>query len=830
MTATSRRTARCAYLLLAGTLLFFALQSTAQEDTPGAPPYAAPGAPAPATGTASTGTDASGSGATAPNPSGLVKGAFSSTIEFVSQQISKQTGKNIVPRGKTVGQRVQLLEKDTPLETVLNHIVGQHPNWLWYKPEEQPNTYEIWDQESFRTEVLPRQVRQKVFIPREIPAEDAYKAITGVLTPNIGTASYDARSNKVIVTDLPYVLELIQRLIEAIDVKFITRVFYIAHADVNTIAEKISNLKSPAAPAPEVDIKTHQIIVRDRLDVIRTMELLVETLDIGPEIRVYDLNNLGWDGANRADIEEVINRVITPDALMQINVQAGKLLVEDVPEVHEKIEKVLAAFDQPAKQVLIQAEIIETTFQEGFNWTIDYTISGDLFSSVIDGLTGAAGVGGPTVPTGKQTVTPDTLGFLDFRKEFPIATGGSSGLNAQWLSRHAFISLKTAMTDSRTRVLQQPYALIKNQEEVTFNVGQRIPYYSGGTVGYPQQNVPNQTYYSNNPQLNFVQSGLEVGFRPSINNNNLIEMEVDITNNAADLIDVTFAGQAYTAPQVSTQELNSIFIIPTGETRVIGGLIREASNTSRKGIPGLIKIPVIGPMLFGSYNKPDASNGRRNLLMFITPTIILEQPAQLHKYKGRIVVDENAMDVFTTPTATMSDVMCEPLPVALPEPAREPVELLPPDKSSPLLSPAEEGTAVEKATTRRGTTGEPVESTVESTTENVLPLDQGAEVAPAPGGFRDLQRIHVAEQASSSTIPAMLPRIPGPSGALTGAGATGAARPGGPATGAPATGAPVGTPAVTQPVRTPPPQPAVVAPAQPAATTPAPAPGVETKM
>ena len=34
-----------------------------------------------------------------------------------------------------------------------------------------------------------------------------------------------------------------------IDVKFITRVFYVRHADVNAIGEKLANLKSPAAPS-----------------------------------------------------------------------------------------------------------------------------------------------------------------------------------------------------------------------------------------------------------------------------------------------------------------------------------------------------------------------------------------------------------------------------------------------------------------------------------------------------------------------------------------------------------------------------------------------------
>ena len=346
---------------------------------------------APAMGAAPMAVSSAASGAT-----DLISVAFSQTkVETVVAKISEKSGKSIVAKGKTLGQPVTLIVKNQPLEFVLDQIANQKPNWLWIKGD-SPGSYEIWDQESYRAEVLPRKVRQKVFVPREITAEEAFKAIQGVMTPNIGTASFDARSNKVIVTDQPEVLELVQRLIEQIDVKFITRVFYIAHADVQGIVDKLTNIKSPAAPAIEFDLKTHLIIVRDRLEIIRQMELLVETLDIGPEMRVYDLNNIGFEGADKSELEEAIQQVLTPDAYYKINTQSGKLIVEDIPEVQEKIEKILKAFDQPPKQVMIQCEIIATQFSEGFNYSIDWTVSGDLFSSVIDGLTGrgvSAGTG-----------------------------------------------------------------------------------------------------------------------------------------------------------------------------------------------------------------------------------------------------------------------------------------------------------------------------------------------------------------------------------------------------------------------------------------------------
>ncbi|MCX7717094.1 MAG: hypothetical protein N2111_01655 [Candidatus Sumerlaeaceae bacterium] len=725
-------------------------------------------------------------------------------IDRVLSDLSRKSGKNIIARGKTPGQRVTLLARNEPLERALDKLVNSKPNWLWYKPEGSPDTYEIWDQESFRAEVLPRQVRQKVFVPREITAEEAFKAIQGVLTPNIGAASFDPRSNKVIVTDLPYVLELIQRLLDQIDVKFITRVFYIQHADINAMAEKLSNLKSPAAPAPEVDQRTRQIIVRDRLEIIRQMELLVETLDIGPEMKVYDLNNLGWEGANIQDIEDAISEIITEGAYFKINAQSGKMIVQDVPEVHEKIEKILAAFDQPAKQVMLEIEIIETRFDEGFNYQVDWAFSDDLFSAAADGLTGSV------VPrsTRQGANLTQNLGFLDFRREFPVVTGGSGGLNTQNLTENAFFALKTAMSDSRTRVLQQPRAIVKNQGEVIFSVGERIPYFTGGGTSRDVNN----NIINNASTVSFVQSGLDITIRPTINNNGLVEMEVEIQNNRADIVSRVFQNQENEVPQVKNQEVLTTLIVPSGETRVIGGLIDESRSESRSGIPGLIKIPVLGPALFGKYDKPQSSNGRRNLLVFITPTIVVENPGDMLKYKGRLIVGPNeglasggAGDMPQI-APTRSDMQIEPIPVEFPPAPGYPVKSE--DMAAALAPPA---------SSPEPKTG----MTTDEMPENgeILPLDQFPTANEE--GLRDLRRVRIEDQRETGPLSVLPARIPGPTGALTGTGATGASRPGGPAPG-PA-GQP-GSPGQPAPAGQPPAPPQPERPAQTPVPTPPPTP------
>jgi type II secretory pathway component GspD/PulD (secretin) len=193
---------------------------------------------------------------------------------------SKLTSATVIARGKTIGVPVSVVTREADLEKILEIIVTQKPNWLWHKSLDKPDTYEIWDQESYRAEVLPKLTQQRIIVPKNITAEEAYKAITRILTPSIGSAAFDPRSNKIIINDLPDVLEKSKRLVEQIDIKFITRVYYLRHADPAKMAEHLSHLKSPAAPIALVDERTRQIVVFDRMDILRQMDLIVQTFDI----------------------------------------------------------------------------------------------------------------------------------------------------------------------------------------------------------------------------------------------------------------------------------------------------------------------------------------------------------------------------------------------------------------------------------------------------------------------------------------------------------------------------------------------------------------------
>jgi len=135
------------------------------------------------------------------------------------------------------------------------------------------------------------------------------------------------------------------------------------------------------------------------------------------------------------------------------------------------------------------------------------------------------------------------------------------------------------------------------------------------------------------PQLNFNEQTATAVFggfqdktfgnllivRPSINKDNFITLSVkpEISNKVGDF-DFIFNGADVKSPIIDKRSLDSSVLIKSGDTLAIGGLISDQVAKSKTKVPLLGDIPVIGYAFQSHANE----RHKRNLLIFVTPTII----------------------------------------------------------------------------------------------------------------------------------------------------------------------------------------------------------------
>ncbi len=523
-------------------------------------------------------------------------------ISEVFSRLRKDYGVRIEAKGAALGQKLSLRERDIPVEDLLTKI-GNENKWVWV--ERDDGAYQIMDKDTYVRTVEAEQVIRQIFPLRYINAAEMVKVLEPMINAEIGSIAADERSNKIIVVELPHVINMIQAIVQEYDTQLYTRVFEIEHADTEGLADRLEEIKSDAAEM-HIDPLNRLIIVTDTFEKIKIMEQLVELLDQDQEIRIYNLVNIGLDGEIAEEIVDTfIEPLISEDAILEWQGDTGKLVVRDVTSVHDKIYAILKELDTPRKQVLIEGEVMQITLDHDLSFGMEWQYSRDLNAAI----------------AADQPALSGSFNDLTSDEGLPIINAAASGLNAIQLTGNVRAQLKAAMSDSRSRLLLRPRIIIVNHEIGTFDVTRNDPiintFFSGGYGGGSQYGGGRSSSQS------FVQSGLIIDITPHISNRGLVELEVSFENSQPIIVPAEeFSGGTQRGVGTSRQRSDTVLIIPDGETRVIGGLISDSETENNSGVPFLADIPFLG-FLFGTQEKID---NRSNVVFFITPTIIEEQP------------------------------------------------------------------------------------------------------------------------------------------------------------------------------------------------------------
>ena len=138
------------------------------------------------------------------------------------------------------------------------------------------------------------------------------------------------------------------------------------------------------------------------------------------------------------------------------------------------------------------------------------------------------------------------------------------------------------------------------------------------------------------PQLNFNEQtatavfggfqdkiyGSTLTVKPSINKDNFITMSVkpEISNRVGDQV-FNFAGAQVSSPIIDTRTLEANVLIKSGCTLAIGGLLQDQVSRTTTKVPILGDIPILGYLFQEHLN----SRAKRDLLIFVTPTIISQK-------------------------------------------------------------------------------------------------------------------------------------------------------------------------------------------------------------
>jgi general secretion pathway protein D len=249
---------------------------------------------------------------------------------------------------------------------------------------------------------------------------------------------------------------------------------------------------------------------------------------------------------------------------------------------YKRVEAAIRQLDLAPLQVLIEATIAEVRLEDQLSQGLEW-----FFKNNFDNKKG----------TGTLDLN-DTLDLAALLPGFSYAITDNAGL--------VRAVLNTLATESRAKIISSPSLMVLNNQQATIQVGDQVPI----TTQQQQATTENANLVNN---IEFRDTGVLLSVTPRVNAGGLVIMEVEQeVSNVAPTADETLT------PTIQQRKINSTVAVQSGETVVLGGLIRENDNRTGTGVPGLRDIPVLG-WFFGASTDELT---RSELVVLITPRAV----------------------------------------------------------------------------------------------------------------------------------------------------------------------------------------------------------------
>ncbi len=306
--------------------------------------------------------------------------------------------------------------------------------------------------------------------------------------------------------------------------------------------------------------------------------------------------------AAEADAQAAIAKTTIAKASYSSNKSAGIISIFSTNKQHQAVSKYLDDVARHASaQVLIEAKIIEVTLKDTFKTGIDW--SWDLKFG--NGKSGSVALAGTNIADGvlKLPVGPGIK---------KIFGGNMSG------------TINALEEFGTTRTISSPRIHAINNQKATISFTDKLVYFTvintqslaGAQTGVAGGNVVASASTSTKQEENI---GTQLSITPSINlETNEITMNIKPKLSVKSDTVADPVNPSNLIPVIQTREIETTAKIKSGNVVVIGGLMKQDTNSNDKGVPLLNRIPVIGWF----FKTAVRTNNITETVIFIKATII----------------------------------------------------------------------------------------------------------------------------------------------------------------------------------------------------------------
>jgi general secretion pathway protein D len=403
-------------------------------------------------------------------------------------------------------------------------------------------------------------------------------------------ASADERTNTVVVTGPPDVLEVIAGVVKELDSN--------PTAEQAVFVYKLKNAKSANLAKILNDLFT------DRSSTQGTTSRAAATPGAG-----------GTEGRREATngragfFSRLLAQNLSPGATAAAADLAGQvyfvadedsnsLMVMTAPKYFERLKAIIGELDRAVPQVLIKVLIAEVTHSDKRDLGVEFSALN-------------------LRPSGRGQQL-----FTDFN-----VAAATQGMIFRLVEADVTATLRALQEVGKLDVLSRPYILTSDNQAANIIVGQEVPFIRNTRTTETGQTINT---------IEYEDIGIILNVTPHINPDGLVILDVapEISALTGDTVPIS---ENVEAPVFAKRSAQSRVAIQNGQTIVIGGLMEDRKTDTIRKVPLLGDIPLLGYF----FRRTIKETTKTELLIFLTPHVAKEPEA----LRGMTEQEEKATQV-----------------------------------------------------------------------------------------------------------------------------------------------------------------------------------------
>lgn len=324
------------------------------------------------------------------------------------------------------------------------------------------------------------------------------------------------------------------------------------------------------------------------------------------EVRTFYLSNT----LTPQDLTEIVTglrQLLDLKRIQQVNAQ-NAIIVRDTPDRLALASKIIHDIDKAKPEVVIHVQVLETRLdrmrdlgiQPGTSVTATF-LPRPSIQPAGSGSTSGTGTTGTTTSTPQVTLKDlRHLSSADYSLTLPGAAATA------------------LLTDSSTRIIQDPEIRVTDGQEAKLRIGDRVPIATGSFQAGVGVGVGGTSGVINplvNTQFTYQDVGVNIDVTPRVHPNGEVSMKLGV-----EVSSVT--GQqsigGITQPIISQRKIDHEIRLKEGEVSILGGLIQRSETKSVSGWPGFASIPFFRYFFSGETKEVQD----QEVLIVLTPHII----------------------------------------------------------------------------------------------------------------------------------------------------------------------------------------------------------------